>query len=61
MARGKITAPADPAKVQAARLQALAAKGSKRTPADAAEAIDLLVARVAALEARLAGTTSDSA
>lgn len=53
MARKKITAPVDPAEQQNARLRALATKGSKRTSAEAAEAIDILTARVAALEARL--------
>jgi hypothetical protein len=53
MARAKITAPANPAVAQAARLRVLAAKGAKRTPAEASEALDLLAARVAELEARL--------
>lgn len=53
MARAKITAPANPAVQQKADLKQLAGKGSKRTPAEAAKAIDLLAARVEALEARL--------
>lgn len=53
MAREQITAPVDPSAQQATRLRDLATKGARRTPAEAAEAIDLLAARVTDLEARL--------
>lgn len=53
MARATITAPADPATKALARVEELRTKGTQRTPAQAAELIDLLAARVTDLEARL--------
>lgn len=53
MARKTINAPTDPTAEQIARLRKLAGKGGKRTPAEASEAIDILSARVDALEASL--------
>lgn len=46
-----ILAPPNPEPARAQRAAALTSKGPKRTPAEAAELIDLLTARVAALEA----------
>lgn len=49
----RVEAPANPAVTRAQRAADLKAKGSKRTPAEAAELIDVLTARVDDLEHRL--------
>jgi hypothetical protein len=58
MARASITAPIDPSYERAARSRELAARGAQRTPAQNAELLDLAIARIDDLEARLNQVTS---
>lgn len=52
MPNAKVTAPASPDSVRAKRSEELRAKGTKRTPAETSELIDVLAARVDALEGK---------
>lgn len=49
----KVTAPPSPAAVRAKRTDDIKAKGTRRSPAERDELIDLLVTEVADLRARL--------
>lgn len=53
MAREQITAPEHPRTKALARVEELRQRGNQRTPAQAAELIDLLATRVEDLERRL--------
>ena len=53
MARASISAPEHPAAERSRRLSALKSKGTKRTPQESSDAVDLLLTMVAELRARV--------